>query len=77
LAAGRGAVVATKDAMAAEVRSVAQPGDAVLVKASRGLALDTVAADLLTFASGEPRGWRASGSEGTGPVGTTEERTSR
>lgn len=50
LATGRGTALLDKRAMTAEVLAGAGPGDVVLVKASRGLALDTVAADLLTAA---------------------------
>jgi UDP-N-acetylmuramoyl-tripeptide--D-alanyl-D-alanine ligase len=65
LAADRGAVVPDKRAMTAEVRSAARAGDSVLVKASRGLALDTVAADLLTFAPGREPAQEGTSKEGT------------
>ena len=84
----RGTAVPDKQTMTAQVLADVRGGDVVLVKASRGLALDTVAADLLTSAPGEPRGRRASGnavdstpqgSSGRGPAHETagEEGASR
>lgn len=43
-----------KAAMSAAVRADLRPGDVVLVKASRGLALDTVAEEILTADPGHP-----------------------
>ena len=62
----RSSAVADKPAMLAETLAGVRPGDVVLVKASRGLALDTVAADLLTAEGAEraPGGREPAGEEG-------------
>ncbi|WP_344806714.1 UDP-N-acetylmuramoyl-tripeptide--D-alanyl-D-alanine ligase [Microlunatus ginsengisoli] len=70
LDADRAYAAADKAAMLARVLADAQPGDIVLVKASRGLALDTVAADLLTAdPRREPTGEGRRASDSQGPSG--------